>query len=90
MEIVHPMIQQIVNQRVNQVSADELYQYAGKYGIPITKNQAARIASRVHGKNIDLFSLSGQSKLQKILSEEIGPQLASELKKRFEQLVGRY
>ncbi|RYM02226.1 DUF2624 family protein [Sporolactobacillus sp. THM7-7] len=87
---MHPVIQQMVNQRINQVTADELYQYAVKYGISITKSQAVRISSRVRGKNIDLFSTSGKAALQRILSEEMSPGQAAELKKRFEELVDKY
>lgn len=87
---LHPVIQAMVNQRINQVQPDELYQHAVQFNIPISKNQASRIARRVHGKNIDLFHPSGQQKLSHILTEEIGPDLASKLEQRFKELIKKY
>ncbi|MDD9147570.1 MULTISPECIES: DUF2624 family protein [unclassified Sporolactobacillus] len=84
------MIQQIVNQRINQVTAEELYRQAVQYGIPISKNQAARVAGRVHGKNINLFDPADQRKLRRILVEELGPKLAEDLNRRFEDLMIKY
>lgn len=87
---MHPMIQQIVNQRINQVTADELYQQAVQFGIPISKDQAARVAGRVHGKNINLFDSAGQKTLRQILVEELGQNMAERLNRRFEELMAKY
>ncbi len=87
---MHPMIQAMINQRINQVSADELFSQATQFNIPISRNQAARVAARVRGKNIDLFHPAGQEKLRQIFIEELGPALAQELDRRFKQLMAKY
>lgn len=87
---MHPMIQAMINQRINQVSADELYEQAIQFNIPITRNQAARVAGRVRGKNIDLFQPAGQERLRRIFIEELGPVLAQELDQKFKQLMAKY
>lgn len=84
---MNPLMRQIINQRINQVEANELYSYAIKYGVPISRDQAEKIAARVRGARIDLFQPSGVEKLQRILEEEIGPERARQLRKRFDSLA---
>lgn len=87
---MNPFIQQIVNQRINQVSAEELYQQAVQLNLPVSKAQAERIAEQVHGKNINLFEASGQQTLLAILSEELGPETANELYLYFQQILEKF
>ncbi|MFX3616069.1 MAG: DUF2624 family protein [Sporolactobacillus sp.] len=87
---MNPFIQQIVNQRINQVSAEELYQQAAQMQIPVSEEQARQIADQVRGKNIDLFTTSGQQTLMAILKRELGPEMADELYQYFQQIMEKF
>lgn len=87
MKLLNPIIEQLVIQKMNQITPAELYQYARQYTIPVTKQQAANVARRVQNKNINVFQPAGQKQLRLILDEEIGPELAESLQKQFEQLA---
>jgi hypothetical protein len=87
---LNPLIQAIINKRVNSVTADELFQQARQYQIPVSKNQAKRIASRVQGKNLDLFHPNGQLALRRILDDEIGPDLAEKLQQQFNKIIDQF
>ncbi|MCL1630397.1 DUF2624 domain-containing protein [Sporolactobacillus sp. CPB3-1] len=84
---MNSFIEQIVIQKINSITVNELYQYAGHYGIKVTKSQIEQIVKRVHNKNINPFHPEGKKKLRKILDEEVGPELAASLEKQFEQLA---
>lgn len=86
-DYMNPFIEQIVIQRMNQLTPGELYQYASQYNIPVTKQQASNIAMRVQNKNINPFKPDGQQTLRKILNEEIGTELSEILEKQFEHLA---
>ncbi|MFT8317526.1 MAG: DUF2624 family protein [Sporolactobacillus sp.] len=87
---MNPFIQQIVNQRINQVTAEELYQQAAQMQIPVSEEQARQIADQVRGKNIDLFATSGQQTLLAILKRELGPEMADELYQYFQQIMEKF
>ena len=54
------LIQRIILQRLNQVTADDLLKYSKQYGISITRSQAAEVAALMHGKtSIFLMNRSG-------------------------------
>ncbi|MCQ2008425.1 MAG: DUF2624 family protein [Sporolactobacillus sp.] len=84
---MNPFIEQLVIQKMNHLTSEELYRYAVQYGIAVTKQQTENIARRVQNQNINPFQPQGQKKLRKILDEEIGVALAARLEKQFEQLA---
>lgn len=87
---MHPVIQAMVNQKMNQVTGKELFEQAVQFKIPITKSQSENIAQRVRGKNIDLFHPDGQTMLRTILTDELGPGPAHELDQKFKELIAKY
>ncbi|MCO7175701.1 DUF2624 domain-containing protein [Sporolactobacillus kofuensis] len=86
---MNPFIEQMVIQKMNQLTPDELLHYAVQYGIPITEEQASQVTKRIHNKQINPFKPEGQKQLRKILDEVIDPELAESLEKQFEQLAKR-
>jgi Protein of unknown function (DUF2624). len=87
---VNPVIQAMINQKINQVTGTELFDQAVQFNIPISKSQSEKVAKRVCGKNIDLFHPDGQAKLKAIFIDELGPGLASELDQKFKALMAKY
>ncbi|CAM3107397.1 DUF2624 family protein [Sporolactobacillus spathodeae] len=87
---MNPFIQQIVNQRVNQVTAAELYEQAKQLNLPLQLEQAERLAEQVHGKNIDLFHPEGQNEMIAILSSEVGAETAHALFQRFKDIIDKF
>ncbi|MCO7126313.1 DUF2624 domain-containing protein [Sporolactobacillus shoreicorticis] len=84
---MNPFIEQLVIQKMNRLTSEELYKYAEQYDIAVTKQQTANIARRVQNQNINPFQPQGQKRLRKILDEEIGATLAARLEQQFEQLA---
>ncbi|WP_010632200.1 DUF2624 family protein [Sporolactobacillus vineae] len=87
---MHPVIQAMINQKMNQVTGKELFEQAMRFNIPVSRTQSERIANRVRGKNIDLFHPDGQTKLRAILIDELGQDAASALDQKFKEMLAKY
>ncbi|MFT8871020.1 MAG: DUF2624 family protein [Sporolactobacillus sp.] len=87
---MNSFVQQIVNQRINQVTAGELLQQAELFHIAISREQAEQIVANVHGQGIDLFNADGQQKLHTIIREAVDQATADELLNRFYSLVDKF
>ncbi|MCI1856550.1 MAG: DUF2624 domain-containing protein [Sporolactobacillus sp.] len=87
---MHPMIRSVINQKINQVEGEELYRQALRLAIPVSRAQADRIAARVRGKSIDIFQPDDQVTIRQILTDELGPKMARELERRFNELISKF
>lgn len=87
---MHPVIQAMINQKMNQVTGKELFEQAVRFNIPVSQAQAKRIADRVRGKNIDLFHPDGQMIVRTTLIDELGQDTARELDRKFKEILAKY
>ncbi|MFT8362112.1 MAG: DUF2624 family protein [Sporolactobacillus sp.] len=87
---MNPFLQQLINQRLNQVTATELYDQARQMSIPLNQDQADRLAEHIHGRHLDLFREEDQAQLLALLTDELGEQTANDLFMQFKKVVDKF
>lgn len=85
MELI--LIQKIVLQRLNQITANDLLRYAKQYGVSLTSNQAAEVAKLMNGKNINIFNVSERNRLLKQVEAITSKQTAQTVNDLFNQFT---
>ncbi|MFP5113627.1 DUF2624 domain-containing protein [Bacillaceae bacterium C204] len=81
------IFQSIINHKINTISADELLKYADQFKISVTRQQAAKIAEYLRGKNVNIFDDTQRTQLVKEIAKTAGPATAREVNKLFIQLT---
>jgi hypothetical protein len=82
------LLEQIVNQKLNRITRDELLKHSKKHDIKITSAQADKIVELIRGKNINIFDSSERARLVKEVAKITGPQTAKKMNELFLQLTG--
>lgn len=85
MELI--LIQKIVLQRLNQITANDLLRYAKQYGVSLTSLQAAEVAKLMNGKNINIFNDSERNRLLKQVEAITSKQTAQTVNDLFNQFT---
>ncbi|MBP3039653.1 DUF2624 domain-containing protein [Bacillaceae bacterium Marseille-Q3522] len=73
----------IINQKINTVSDEDLWQYAKQFKINVTKDQAKKIASYLRGKKINIFNDDERKKVIREIAGVTGPETAKEVNQLF-------
>ncbi|MBS4199687.1 DUF2624 domain-containing protein [Bacillus sp. FJAT-49732] len=81
------LIQNMINMKVNVITADELLKYAGQYNINISRSQAEKVAAFLRGKNFDIFNDQTRSQIIREVAKIAGPKTAKEINKLFIQFT---
>ena len=81
------MIKNMVNFKINVITAEELLKYAGQFNISITKSEAEKMAKYLRGKNFDIFDDRDRSKIIREVAKIAGRDKAMELNKLFIQFT---
>ncbi|HEY4551688.1 MAG TPA: DUF2624 domain-containing protein [Bacillaceae bacterium] len=81
------LIKNMVNYKVNNITAEELLKYAGQFQIKLTKPQAEKLASYLRGKNHDIFDDRTRSSLVREVARIAGPDTAKALNALFLQFT---
>ena len=63
------IFQNIINHKLNTITADELLQYADQYQISLSRDEATRIANYVKGKKVNIFNDGERSQLIRELAK---------------------
>ena len=63
------IFQNIINHKLNTMTADELLQYANQYQISLSRKEATQIADYVKGKKVNIFNDGERSQLIKELAK---------------------
>jgi Protein of unknown function (DUF2624) len=63
------IFQNIINHKLNTMTADELLQYADQYQISLSRNEATRIANYIKGKKVNIFNDGERSQLIRELAK---------------------
>jgi hypothetical protein len=63
------IFQNIINHKLNTMTADELLQYANQYQISLSRNEATRIANYIKGKKVNIFNDGERSQLIRELAK---------------------
>ncbi|MBY0122364.1 DUF2624 domain-containing protein [Bacillus sp. S/N-304-OC-R1] len=81
------IFENIINHKINNITADELLKYGNQFQISITKQQAAKIADYLKGKNINIFNDAERTKIVKEIARIAGPDTAKQVNQLFIQLT---
>ncbi|RLQ98203.1 DUF2624 domain-containing protein [Falsibacillus albus] len=81
------LLQNVINHKMNTVTADELLKYAKQFNVRINEAQAEKIAAHIRGKNINIFDDAQRSKLIKEIAKIAGPSVAKEVNTLFVQFT---
>ncbi|BAB05106.1 DUF2624 domain-containing protein [Halalkalibacterium halodurans] len=73
---MNPFMIQMVNQKLNSLTAPELLQLAKQYGIPLTGNQAKDVIAILRSESVDVGNEAQVKRLIERLQQETDPQLA--------------
>jgi Protein of unknown function (DUF2624) len=63
------IFQNIINHKINTITAGELLTYANQYQISISSKEASQIANYVKGKKVNIFNDGERSQLIKELAK---------------------
>lgn len=80
-------LENIINMKVNVITADELLKYGKQFNIHVTKAQAEQIAATIRGKNINIFNHQDRTKVIKEIAKVAGPETAKKVNQLFIQLT---
>ena len=63
------IFQNIINHKLNTMTADELLQYADQYQISLSRKEATQIANYIKGKKVNIFNDGERSQLIRELAK---------------------
>lgn len=81
------LFQNIINQKMNTITTDELLKFASQYHISVNRPQADKISKYLHGKQMNIFDAVQRTAVIKEIAKIAGPQTAQEVNKLFIQLT---
>ncbi|WP_413308732.1 DUF2624 domain-containing protein [Bacillus sp. 1P10SD] len=81
------IFENIINHKINTITAEELVKYANQFNIKVNQQQARKIAEYLRGKNINIFDDTQRSKLVKEIARAAGPETAREVNKLLMQFT---
>ncbi|MGZ4159394.1 MAG: DUF2624 domain-containing protein [Neobacillus sp.] len=81
------IFENIINHKINTITADELLKYAQQFNISLNRLQANKIAGYLRGKNVNIFDDSQRAALVKEIAKSAGPETAREVNKLFMQFT---
>jgi len=80
-------LENIINMKVNGITANELIKYGKQFDIHITKKQAEAISSFVRGKNFDIFNNRDRARIIKEIALVAGADTAKKVNQLFLKLT---
>lgn len=81
------LFQKIINQKLNNISVEELMQYAKQFNISIGRAQAAEVVKTMNGKNINIFNVNERKKLLSQIASITSPQTAQQVNQLFQKFT---
>ncbi|CEG27885.1 DUF2624 domain-containing protein [Bacillus sp. B-jedd] len=81
------IFENIINHKINTISAGELLTYADQFGISINRAQAEKIAGYLRGRQVNIFESSQRATIIKEIAKIAGPDTAKEVNKLFIQFT---
>lgn len=82
------LLEQIVNQKLNRLTKEELLKYSKQYDLDINGQQAEKIVGLIRGKNINIFNSSERARLIKEVARITSPEVAKKINKLFLEFIG--
>lgn len=77
------LIETVINQKVNNITGEELMKYGKQFNISISSDQAEKIAQYLRGRNVNIFNNEDRSKVIKEIAKIAGPKTAKKVNELF-------
>lgn len=77
---MNPFVQQMINYKINSLTAKQLYQLANQYGTPISMTKAKKISAILHEQRIDILDETQRKRIVKRIEKEVDPEVAKKIK----------
>lgn len=77
---MNPFVQQMINYKINSLTAKQLYQLANQYNTPISMTKAKKIAAILHEQRIDILDETQRKRIVKRIEKEVDPEVAKKIK----------
>lgn len=81
------IFENIINHKINMITAEELLNYARQFKISIKREHAHKIANYLNGKQFNLFDSTQRAAIIKEISKIAGPETAKGVNKLFLQFT---
>ncbi|WP_165996753.1 DUF2624 family protein [Bacillus sp. Cs-700] len=78
---MNPIQLQLVNFKLNRITAEELLQLSKQYGITLTTGDAKKIVRILKQENIDIANQTQRKRILLKISREVSPSVASRVNK---------
>ncbi|WP_257345998.1 DUF2624 domain-containing protein [Pseudalkalibacillus decolorationis] len=78
---MNPFLHQMINHKLNNLSAEELIAMASQYNIQITTSQAKQVIRILQQEKIDVADIQQRERLIRQIETVVGPQVAQTVKK---------
>ncbi|MGO4887202.1 DUF2624 family protein [Anaerobacillus sp. MEB173] len=76
---MNPFIYQLVNNKINQLTVEELLQLSSQYNYSLTNNDAKKIISILHSEVINVTDEEQRKRILKRIEKEVSPKIAREI-----------
>ncbi|WP_246589277.1 DUF2624 family protein [Desertibacillus haloalkaliphilus] len=86
MSMINPVLQQMINAKLNSITKAELMQLSQQYQLPITERQAERIIQILRAEPIDILN----EKQRERIINQIKTEIDQETAKKAEQLLQQF
>jgi hypothetical protein len=84
---MNPLMQQMINHKINHMRPNELYQLSQQYHLNLTMPQAEQITSILHRQRIDIGNEAQRKQILQQLATEVDPAIAKKIDILFQQFM---
>lgn len=80
-------LENVINMKINGITAKELVKYGRQFNIQVSLEQAEQIAQYLRGRNVDIFNNEDRTKVVKEIAKITGPETAKKVNQLFLMLT---
>lgn len=84
---MNPFLQQMINHKLNTLSAEELIALASQYNIQLTDSQAAKVVRILREEKIDVANAKQRERILKKIEAVTNPQVAQTIQVMFQSII---
>jgi hypothetical protein len=80
-------MQKLINYQIQHATENELLEYAKKYQVRLSTNEAKSIVHILRNNPIDIFNKQKRLKVLKIIAEDVNPTVAKKMNNIIEKVT---
>jgi exoribonuclease R len=84
---MNPLLQRIVNTKIQHTNPNELLSFAKKYNVSLTSDEASTIVSILRKNSINYFNETDRKKVINEIASKVNPTVANKMNTIFEGLT---